>query len=127
MRHLLPLLALSALFVGCPGTGDPAVQQTDSWTVTLSSVESSTGWADLTLDVIDLDGESAPGLTLVADVSMPAMGHGSTEPVTSEELGDGSYGVRVYFQMAGEWVLEGSLDGGDGPESFVHTLDVVSE
>lgn len=125
MRLLFSLTAL--LLAGCPDAGDPAVQQTATWTVTLQSLESSTGWADLALDVVDIEGAAAPGLTFAADVSMPSMGHGSTEPVTTEEIGEGTYVVSAFFQMAGEWALEGSLDGGDGPETFVHTLDVVSE
>lgn len=129
MRTLLLSLMLFTPAIACSVPADSLIRTTDggTWWVEIDAVEAPTGWAEVPLYVRDSDGAAVGGLTLVADVSMPSMGHGSTEPVSVEEVGEGDHLVTAFFQMPGEWLLDGSFQGDHGPEAFAFTLDVISD
>lgn len=109
---------------------DPGVAVSDggTWELSLPSAEWSTGWNDLDLRVSQIaDGDHADGLELIVDVTMPSMGHGSSEDHTLTELGEGIYRVRVFFQMGGSWELTGTITDAELVESFALLADVVEE
>lgn len=128
-RALFCLLPL-ALLLGCPPPVNDglAVTSGGTWQVELEEVEYPTGWNDLHLFAIDTDGNAVTGLTFTADVSMPSMGHGSTEDVETSELTNGEYLVEAFFQMGGPWQLDGSFASPSDPaETFAIAFDVVSD
>ncbi len=129
-RGAAALLVAVLALVACGGADSSAsaTSDGDTWTLTLTSTELGTGWSDIELGVTSsLDGSPAVGLDLVADVAMPTMGHGSSEPVTSLELGGGDYVVSAFFEMTGAWQLSGTLADDQYAESFVVDLDVVAD
>lgn len=116
--------------VGCGGAGSSASLTSDghTWLLSLPSTEAGTGWSDLSMRVTtELDGSPAEGLDVVVEVAMPSMGHGSSEPATTEEMGDGDYLVSAHFEMAGAWQLSGTLADSERSETFVVDLDVFAD
>jgi len=122
----LLLLALT----GCPavdaGEGSHIHSDNDLWMLDLAT-EWATGWQDLEFTAMDVDGEPRADLEFEVEVQMPAMGHGSDEEVTFEELGDGLYNIHVHFQMEGAWEVSGTITHGDESDTFAADLDVVAE
>ena len=126
------LLALLALGAGCSAPGDDddsagsdaVASDGGSWLLTLSAAERVVGWNDLELVVRAAEGEALPE-GIEADVRMPAMGHGSTEPVEVEDVGEGAFVVRAFLQMAGDWELNGTVitDG----EAWTLPFEVVGD
>ncbi|MCA9564496.1 MAG: FixH family protein [Myxococcales bacterium] len=122
-----PLLALLlALFVSACGDdpADPAptnqdgVVQTDQGHYALTILEPtgdpSVGELSLRFELADADGAAVIGATIVAEESMPSMGHGGGGTPSVSEVGDGVYDVDgVVFSMAGFWevTLDISSDG----------------
>lgn len=123
----LPLLLLAALLGACTPAEDGTVHtDSDTWMLLIDTAR-TTGWQDLDVTVLDMDSEPIAGLTLEADVTMPAMGHGSDEDVEVSEPGDGVYRVRAHFQMEGAWELAGTLRDGETSDTFTVELDVAAE
>ena len=68
----------------------------------------------LRFELADADGAAVIGATIVAEESMPSMGHGGGGTPSVSEVGDGVYDVDgVVFSMAGFWevTLDISSDG----------------
>lgn len=126
--RLLLLLILPLLGCPAPPEAEDARTFTDNstWTIDVAT-EWPTGWQDVEILVSEPSGEARSGLTLEVEVGMATMGHGSDEPVTVTEPGDGLYVVRVHFQMDGAWELSGTLRDGELSDTFVVDLDVVAE
>jgi len=115
------------LCAGCVGSGDTVTvvdTDADTWTVEVETLW-TTGWQDM--DVLVTTGSGAPAcdLGVIADVTMPSMGHGSDLPVTVDLLGEGVYRVRAHFQMEGPWQLEATFDDGELSDRVAVDLDVV--
>jgi len=127
MRAIFFLLSLLAL-AGCPSPETHGQFPTDTamWTLELDT-EWPTGWVDIAVMVLDAEDAPQADLTLEADLTMPSMGHGSDEPITLSEVGDGVYNVHGHFQMEGPWELSGTLGDGEASDAFAVALDVVSE
>jgi hypothetical protein len=55
---------------------------------------------------------------------MPQHGHGMpTRPEVTEELGNGDYRVEgMRFQMGGWWLIEFTIDAGDGQDTVSFNL-----
>ena len=121
------LVALS--LAGCTPT-DPYVATTDSgvWSLEIEATEYPTGPNEIVLSITDEFGQTAVGLELAADVTMPAMGHGSTEEVVVAEVGDGDYTVDAEFQMAGAWAVIGTISDGEVVDDpFELPIEVLAE
>ncbi len=122
-------LLLALALPGC-APADPFVTTTDSgvWSVEIAATEYPTGPNEILLSITDEFGQLAGGVELVADVTMPAMGHGSTEVVTVAEVGDGDYTVHAEFQMAGAWAVIGTISDGEVvDDAFELPIEVLSE
>jgi len=126
---LSPLLFLLA----CAGEKTDTFEQQfmdtsgGTWSVELDEGPYRTGWHTLVLYVVDGSEDPATGLDFDADVSMPGMGHGSTEDVEVSETGSGQYEVEAYFQMAGDWRVDGTFsDPSTAAEDFGFDFEVES-
>jgi len=122
-------LLLGFAAVGC-APADPFVTTTDSgvWSIEIAATEYPTGPNEILLSITDEFGQLGVGGELVADVTMPAMGHGSTEVVTVAEVGDGDYTVNAEFQMAGAWAVVGTVSDGEVVEDpFELAIEVLAE
>lgn len=125
------LAACALLLSACPADGPPApaVAQSEAGTWSLQC-ESRwvVGWNDIDVTVGRADGaEMDEDLTLQADVTMPSMGHGSSEDVQVSDEGDGTWVVAAFFQMAGAWEVVGVVGDGTASEGFALAVEAVDE
>lgn len=106
-------------FLACVSseTSLTATTSAGTWQIEVASAPDGRGITDLELIVTPVTG------TLVEFVaSMPDMGHASDGTVT--EVGEGLFSVNVNFTMPGVWVLDGTVTGPDGEETFRMDMEV---
>ncbi len=128
LRIVALLLFLAPLGCSVAPAGDDAAEATTdggTWTLSVDPVQVALGWNDLAITIRDADDAIVQGLEVDADLQMPSMGHGSSEPVTTTEQGDGVYVVRGYFQMSGAWLLEGTVTDAASSEAFAVDVEAV--
>jgi YtkA-like len=77
-----------------------------------------------TLHVETAGGQPVTAATIAVEGDMPQHGHGMpTRPEVTEELGNGDYRVEgMRFQMGGWWLIEFTIDAGDGQDTVSFNL-----
>ncbi len=61
----------------------------------------------LAMDLYDRTGAPVAGATVHATAWMPAMGHGSTQPASATDNGNGHYAITgLLFTMPGAWQVQ---------------------
>ncbi len=119
---LRQMLLLTLLIAACgPGPSTEVSSDGGTWSIEVQPVETVVGWNEIDLTITPSDGASHA----TADVTMPAMGHGSSEDVTIEDTGEGTFVVSAYFQMGGAWLLTGTIGTPDEMEAFQADLEVL--
>ncbi|MFW6049549.1 MAG: FixH family protein [Myxococcota bacterium] len=76
------------------------------------------------VELHDPSGQSVQGASLEVEPWMPGHGHGSPEPATVAELGDGAYAVEVFYNMGGYWELTVDVEHGAAADRFVVAQEV---
>ncbi|MBJ95074.1 MAG: hypothetical protein CMP23_11460 [Rickettsiales bacterium] len=127
---MLALLAM--LLAGCaqPTPLGEGSSDQNTWQISSDQQEYAVGWAEVRLSVERTDGaELANGLILSADISMPSMGHGSSEESTVSPVAGSSdtWLLSSFFTMGGPWQIQGSVSDASITESFAIDVDVAGE
>lgn len=132
--HMVPLrlaLLVSVFLAACsaPAPDGPLLISVGDWEAEIVERETGTGWVELPFTLRDDAGEPVTGLEVAADVSMPAHGHGSPDPVTAAMDADepGRYVVSAFFSMPGEWEVLNILDAEGVNEVLVYTVEARLE
>jgi len=121
-RHV----ALAALLAcaGCAPLED-GVTSGGTWRVVADEDGWVVGWNDIAVEVLDTSGEVA-AVTLTADVTMPSMGHGSSDDVIVVADGD-AWTVTAFFQMVGAWEVGGAVAAGGAEETWALPIEVLAQ
>jgi hypothetical protein len=77
-----------------------------------------------TLHVETAGGQPVTAATIAVEGDMPQHGHGMpTRPEVTAEMGNGDYRVEgMRFQMGGWWLIEFTIDGGEGQDTVSFNL-----
>lgn len=115
------------LLAGCASAGGSVTSDGGRWVVQPEPVDLGVGWGEAGFVLQDSDGAAAPGRDVTCDVWMPAHGHGSSEPVTTTDAGEGLYRVEAFFTMPGEWEVRCDVVDGGTSERFTYLVEVFAE
>ncbi len=69
-------------------------------------------------------GEAVEGAAVEVVPTMPSMGHGIQGEAVVVEDGAGSYAAAWVWPMAGPWVIDVTIDGPAGTDSWTTRVDV---
>jgi|GEM_PF-2658361 len=127
MRRPVYTLLWLVWLVGCaaPGQDGALTVEVGSWVASIAEPEVSSGWSEVAFVLVDGDGEPVPDLDVVADLWMPAHGHGTTDEVTVQETAAGQYEIRGNYIMPGQWEVTAVLR--DDVPDLVFLVEAVSE
>lgn len=120
------LIALAALCASCD-TEDGASDAPAALEVafTIDPDPPVVGKNKLHITVKDADGADVAGAKVTVKLSMPAMGHGSTEDPVVSEVGGGKYDAApITFQMAGSWLVRVDASHGGATGTASRTLAI---
>ena len=121
------LLAGLFTFVACNSSGETDDSAApDLYAISASwSPDPPTAGTENTLTlVMTADGTAIDGASLEIVPWMPDHGHGISEEVLVEDLGEGSYEAVFIYSMSGYWELEIHIDADLGSEDHIVPVDV---
>lgn len=128
---ILPTLQLVLCPVGCaPAPTDSGELISDGGTyhldLTLDPAEPVAGEEVLAslLVMTRADMASLTDATVEIEPWMPMHGHGISDPVAVEELGDGLYEGRFVFSMPGSWELRIQIEAEPGTDGATAPVEV---
>ncbi len=125
-------IALALLSPGCASQAPlgEGLSEGGTWQIASDQQQYPVGWADIILTVSRADDEAlGESLSLTADISMPSMGHGSSEESTTTPVADVSnqWLLRSFFTMGGPWQIQGTVDTESTSETFAVDVEVAGE